>query len=113
MEICRPAWADPAYMLLTNDIKWTEIEVTTVEPVIILRNSPLRWGFLILSNYYDAFDIAISPFNDPAQFGMMASYNAFTKPFTMHEYGPLVQQEWYASTRVGKTIRVIEFLIKG
>lgn len=111
MSLVRPTWADPQYMLATNDAVITHATFPNSEPARVIGANPRRWaiGFVLRSAM--VADLLVSPWPDVRAGSWVSSTSGSPLWFTVFEYGPLVNREWWAIADNIAVLRMVEIVI--
>lgn len=92
----RPSWSDPTFNLLTS--QWVVSEFTLAAATVLQAVSadPKRWGLVFVRISGGVSPIRVSPSPNPTRHGFDITSSVLDRRFTIFEYGPMVQSEWYA-----------------
>lgn len=108
LTLYRPVWADPGFILSTNDVKTTDFDGVMSPVRVLAPANPKRWALGFLAASGTAVGWRVGPWNDPSIFGVLISTGNDVKWFTLFDFGPLVSLEWYGYPDNSSKIRVIE-----
>lgn len=108
VSLYRPVWADPGFILSTNEFNTRTIDTSGGGIVKLAPNNPKRWaiGFLpIAGSQSGAF---VGPWPDVTQFGWPIGGAGGILWFDLFTYGPMIAYEWYFFGSLTSKVRVIE-----
>lgn len=111
MSLVRPTWADPQWMLATNNAVITDVTPPANDPTRVIGANPRRWaiGFVIRSTLVS--DLLVSPWPDVVRGSWVSGTAMSPLWFTIFDYGPFVCREWWAIADGIATVRVLECAI--
>ena len=109
-ETIRPAWADPLYLLATNDCIITPHQFTLGSPVQILAANPRRWAFGVIPRNDGNSSGSFAPWAEMDNIGWVMSQAIGPQWFTVFEFGPLVSRQWYLVAVPNSVWKVIEIV---
>lgn len=104
----RPSWADPFWMQSANE--W-ESEFTSPAPNTIVKvanASGKRWGIIFLVRTGGVAKVTPLSGLAAAEFDGWIVSEAAPQRFTIFDFGPLPQSEWYFLCNGAADLRVIE-----
>lgn len=110
--IRRPSWSDPQFMLATNEYVVSNFTQVAGQVTRIVGGNPQRWaiGFQCVLAAVPVW--TYSPDNDPQTYGVQIGQGLKGDWYTIFDFGPTVQGEWYGFSAGNPVIRVREILIR-
>lgn len=111
MQLLRPVWADPRWLMSANDFQATVFSVVTPGDGLLAPADPTRWaiGFSVGRDFNGGFPIEVYPLGGTT----IRGWNLNQTPlwFSIFTYGPMVCREWYFHTSFNYNITVYSALI--
>lgn len=106
--LVRPIWADPAHLLALTSYKVREYTMSTAGPELCAENNPRRvaLGFSVLTGEIIPAGTTVAPTPSPTAGGFGLSSEA--RWFTLFEFGPLINTEWYVRATGALTLTIYE-----
>lgn len=107
----RPVWADPGFILSTNDSRTSDVAGGNGATVKLANNNPKRWaiGFVVGTSLLSPWTVA--PWIDPQSFGWPITGTTAVRWFDLFTYGPIICHEWYGLQNGFDAVRVVEIEI--
>lgn len=95
MQLIRPTWADPRWVVSANSFALVKVNFTPGQIIQLLPNDPTRWAIIFNIGNGGASNTTIGPSNSPLQDGFVLSNAGAMLRFTLFDSGPMVCAEWY------------------
>lgn len=108
LNLFRPVWADPGFIMSINDYRTTDIVGTSAGSTRIATNNPKRWalGFAMTPGFMAS--VYVGPWSDVQNFGIKLPSDGSIFWVYLFQHGPMVTAEWYATQFNLSSMRVIE-----
>lgn len=104
----RPTWADPGFLLATNDDTIRDVAVLSGNPVQLARPSPKRWAIGFVVPFNQGVDFVLGPYADVNVRGWIPPNTGTLVWYSIFEYGTMVTRDWWCNTAGSTTVRVLE-----
>lgn len=111
MSLIRPTWADPRYMLSTNDTRITTVVVPRLTPTLIAGANPRRWAIGFVGEFINTQDIHIGPWPDTLNYSWLLTTTQEPFWFSLFNYGTMINREWWAYSPGNSNIRIVESVV--